>query len=213
MSTSPDARAIQPEDLFRLKFLQGARLSPDGTLAAYGVSQVDAVPDEETVGIWLKDLVTGESRPLTSGTARDMNAQWSPDGERIAFVSTRGGAPQIYVSSVGGDEARAPTAMPTGVGGGPIWSPDGKEILFTSRPLGAKPRDPKLPYRLTRPLYRFDGMGYVEDAIQDVYVAASGGGERWRRAQASDTGAISEGAACLVAGRGRDPVSCHDVSR
>ena len=51
--TERQIRTVTPEDLFRLQFLQDARLSPDGTLIAYSLSHVDASGDGEYCSIWL----------------------------------------------------------------------------------------------------------------------------------------------------------------
>ncbi len=81
MSTNEQCPTIQPEDLFGLKFLQGAQVSPDGRTAVYTVSHVgpdkDAAEDDpdarkEYVALWLIDLAGGESRQFTMGTARDI---------------------------------------------------------------------------------------------------------------------------------------------
>jgi dipeptidyl aminopeptidase/acylaminoacyl peptidase len=182
MSEKTEHELVKPEDLFRLRFLQEGQLSPDGKTVAYTVSHVDAKKEKENeeekehVTIWLLSLETGESRPLTAGLARDTNPQWSPDGKQIAFLSTRGEKTQVYLIPVDGGEARALTALEQGVGGGPAWSPDGKNIAFTAGP-AQEPPDSKTPYRVTRHIYRFDAMGYLDNVVQDIYVIPAEGGE------------------------------------
>src|SRR5579871_4364170 len=128
-------RPIEPADLFRLKFVTGAQLSPDGQQAAYTVTQVDAEQEKEFAAIWLMTLKTGETRQLTSGSAKDNNPQWSHDGRRLAFVSTRQDKAQLYAIPIDGGEARAITSMPQGVGGSYDWSPDDQQIAFAAVPL------------------------------------------------------------------------------
>ena len=65
--------------------------------------------------------------------------------------------------------------MKQGVAGPPVWSPDGGAIAFTA-PSDAEPRDPSEPYFVTRPVYRFDGVGYLDDAVQNIFVQSTGGG-------------------------------------
>src|SRR5215217_204165 len=76
---------------------------------------------------------------LTNNAASDTQPEVSPDGTKIAFVSTRdkGGLnPDIYVMNADGSDQRnitshidsekpAPDTMPT-------WSPDGSKIAFQS---------------------------------------------------------------------------------
>jgi TolB protein len=61
----------------------------------------------------------------------DMWPAWSPDGRRIAFVSTRDRDPEIYVMDADGSNARRLTAVP-GRDAHPYWSPDGSKIVFQS---------------------------------------------------------------------------------
>src|SRR4030042_1545799 len=65
--------------------------------------------------------------------------------------------------------------MAQGVGGGPAWCPDGKLVAFTAGPLVAPP-DPNQAYRTARAIWRFDGIGYLDNMLQDIYVIPAGGG-------------------------------------
>lgn len=177
MPAPKELRKVTPEDLFRLKVLQDTLLSPDGKTAVYGLSHVDA-EKEEYANLWLIDLETGASRALTSGKNRDSAAAWSPDGRTIAFLSNRDeGKPQVYLIPVYGGEARVLTNIKQGVGGGPVWSPDGESIAFTAGPDIDEPSDPKVPYRVTRNTYRFNGVGYLDPLVQDIYTIPVEGGE------------------------------------
>jgi len=190
LSEKKAPRTIEQNDLFQLKFLHlCAQLSPDGKTVVYAIShgereetkangdsEAQEVEEKEYVTLWLLSLETGDARQLTAGLARDSNPQWSPDGRQIAFLSTRGDKPQIYLIPVDGGEARALTAMKQGVGIGPVWSPDGRYIAFTAVPATDPPAPPR-PYRVSRHTYRFDALGYLDDVVQDVYVIPAGGGE------------------------------------
>lgn len=167
---------IKPDDLFRIDFLQDARASPDGRSVVYVVSNVDPVKNEEYAAIWLQSLDSGERRRLTSGVAYDSNPEWSHDGRRVAFISSRGEKKQIYVIAVDGGEARELTSLPQGVSGGPKWSPDDEYIAFTAPPETPE-RDPDEPYRIKRHIYRFDASGYLSGALQDIYIVPVDGGE------------------------------------
>jgi TolB protein len=66
---------------------------------------------------------------LTSHTAPDYSPVWSPDGTRIAFVSDRGGNPDIFVMDANGGNVRQLTTE-GGADVDPAWLPDGR-IVFT----------------------------------------------------------------------------------
>jgi TolB protein len=71
---------------------------------------------------------------LTVGRYADnLSPTFSPDGRRIAFVSTRSGPPQIYVMAANGtdQELLAPFDYgATGASNAPEWSPDGAKVVF-----------------------------------------------------------------------------------
>ncbi len=76
-----------------------------------------------------------ESRRLRQFTASDTGTnkqpRWSPDGQRIAFVSNRQQADemQLYVIDLGGGEAQALTNL-RGKVDAPAWLPDGRSLCF-----------------------------------------------------------------------------------
>ena len=97
-------RGMRPEDVYELTGVGDVRIDPAGTTAAAVVWQVD--PDENGYrsAIWLAPLDgSAPPRPFTSGEKGDRAPRWSPDGERLAFVSNRErDASQLYVIPAAG---------------------------------------------------------------------------------------------------------------
>lgn len=172
-------RPINPDDLLHIRNLVGAALSPDGARVAYAATRVDLAASTEHVDLYLLDVATGVSKQLTFTDGVNSAPAFSPDGSTLAFLSSRGGLPQIWLLALDGGEAEQLTRLAQGVGGGPVWSPDGRLIAFTAGTPGER-RDPAAPYRVTRTIWRGDGVGVVDDAIQDIYVIDVGGGEPQR---------------------------------
>lgn len=85
------------------------------------------------------------ARPLTSGDVQSYGPAWSPDGTRLAFITTNGTAMTLDVMRADGSERRR---LVTGVelGDLPAWSPDGMRLAVpcTTRP----PRVPSEPQQL-----------------------------------------------------------------
>ena len=76
---------------------------------------------------------TSPPTPAIRSTKQDLHPQLSPDGNRLAYTSTRSGFWEIWVSDVDGANAMQLTDLraPTGTGV-PHWSPDGQAIVFAS---------------------------------------------------------------------------------
>lgn len=95
----------------------------------------------EDVNIWRIDLsAAGKPRPppkrLISSTRIDSGPQYSPDGLRIAFASTRSGSFEIWTCDSSGENPIQLTSFRGPLAGSPRWSPDGRQIVFDSRPDG-----------------------------------------------------------------------------
>jgi Tol biopolymer transport system component len=84
--------------------------------------------------LWRSRVDGSERLQLTFAPLEVMVPQWSPDGSRIAFYNTSGGARQrLYIISANGGVARPASSA----GGGemsPHWSPDGTTILYSDFP-------------------------------------------------------------------------------
>jgi len=79
----------------------------------------------------LGDLETGETRQFSNGEAQDSQPRWRPDGESLAFVSTRHeDKPQIFISRLSGGDARRLTDESIEAAA-PTWSTDGKRLAYS----------------------------------------------------------------------------------
>ena len=109
-------------------------LSRDGRRLAY--TQRDF-----STSIWRYEVprTKGRSTPptrLIASTGANWVPQFSPDGKRIAFESTRSGSWEIWVCDSDGSNLRRLTFFNGPQAGVPHWSPDGREIIFNAAPGG-----------------------------------------------------------------------------
>jgi len=123
-------RAITFKDLISMHRLGDPHFSPDGQWIAYTVSTPDLDANRNASNIWIVAVAGGDPRQLTR-SGKDQRPRWSPDGKKLAFVSSRDGMPQIYEIPLEGGEATQVTSLSSGAEN-ELWSPDGKWIAFIS---------------------------------------------------------------------------------
>ena len=70
---------------------------------------------------------------LTETQGDDTDPAVSPDDQRIAFISTRGGAAQLYTMLTEGGEARLVESTKGKTCARPAWSPDGTAIALSCK--------------------------------------------------------------------------------
>jgi Tol biopolymer transport system component/DNA-binding winged helix-turn-helix (wHTH) protein len=110
--------------------VRGLTVGPDGSLAFAGLSISSQ--------IWLQAVAPdgsgrGEPRALTTDTSRrNSHPVVSPDGSKVAYVSTRGGEPpNVWMVGIDGTNGSQLTANDS-PDMKPYWSADGKRIAFLS---------------------------------------------------------------------------------
>jgi dipeptidyl aminopeptidase/acylaminoacyl peptidase len=189
---------LEPEILYRLHFVSDPEISRDGRLVAFVRARTedekpqkkdgekpagaDAEPPKKVYRskVWLS-RDGGPAAPFTSGTARDTSPRFSPDGERLAFLSSRDeNRPQLFVMPVGGGEARALTRLKSGASS-PRWSPDGASVAFLSRgdwdDRRAERGEPREFERIQYKQNGVGGPGFAPDEPQQLWVVDAGGPE------------------------------------
>jgi eukaryotic-like serine/threonine-protein kinase len=141
----------------------------------------------------------GEPLPVVNSSREDHSPAFSPDGERIAFVSERSGHLEIWVARRDGSQPFALTSLRAQTTGSPRWSPDGKRIAFDSWASGKSSiyvvdANGGAPKRLTHgplgswmPSWSPDGnwIYYSTGALNpsEIYRVPAGGGEPVRVTQ------------------------------
>lgn len=180
---------MKPSDLYRLPVVGDPRLSPDGSLVAFTVTQADEETNDYRSAIWIVPS-DGSSLPrrLTWSGQRDAMPRWSPAGASLAFISNRhgwseatptnGGATQLYVLPMAGGEPHRLTDVAEGVSA-VAWSPDGTSLAFVSTVRGpAYDEDDetrRAPRDIARIGFKSDGRGFIHDRPTHVFVVPADG--------------------------------------
>jgi Tol biopolymer transport system component len=108
-------------------------LSPDGTKLAYFAYPQDQGPDGPGYEIYVVSTDgSGEAIDVSNNPGEDWWPVWSPDGSRIAFVSSAPGTGfspgSLHVVNADGTDQT--TLTPAGGVWQPAWSPDGTRIVY-----------------------------------------------------------------------------------
>jgi Tol biopolymer transport system component len=179
--------------------------SPDGSEIAF-TSNRDSYDDLEKGWVSIFSIYTvnfdgSGLKQLTENEAMDTSPDWSPDGQRIVFQSTRDGDREIYIMDADGSNQINLTNHSAN-DQTPTWSPDGSMIAFTSDRDGNEEiylmnadgldmtRLTDDPGRSKRPVWSTDGnlIAFYSDRTGnfEVYVMATDGSGITRLTDHSD---------------------------
>jgi Tol biopolymer transport system component/DNA-binding winged helix-turn-helix (wHTH) protein len=129
------------------------KLTPDGAMKRQPFGEEGSAPTRtrdgnrvayvrgrQAVDIWRMDLsavIPGASaQRLIFSTRSEMTPQYSPDGSRIVFQSTRSGSAEIWMADADGANPVRLTQFNGPLSGAPQWCEDGKRVAFDSRAAG-----------------------------------------------------------------------------
>jgi dipeptidyl aminopeptidase/acylaminoacyl peptidase len=125
------------EDMMKMKRLGETAVSPDGKWLAYSMTTVNLEQNTKTAELWVQKIEGGgEPFKLPVAQPGDSGIDFSTDGKRILFLSSREGGQQVWLANFDAatgtaSNAKKLTSISTEADNAK-WSPDGKSIVFTS---------------------------------------------------------------------------------
>ena len=220
-SAADPSSGLQPMDVFELEVAGDPQISPDGTLVVYERRFRSPEADGLRSNLWVVHDDGRGHRPLTSGDRNDTAPRWSPDGTRVAYVSSAEGSAQLYARWMDSGQTARLAQLPEAPSA-PVWSPDGRWIAFTmfveeraDEPFAELPRAPEgaewapLPTVITQIHYRQDGQGYLQQGHRQLFVLPAEGGTPRQLTQGSfdvagDPAWTPDGAELVLSSNRRD---------
>jgi Tol biopolymer transport system component/predicted Ser/Thr protein kinase len=183
-------------------------ISPRGSRLAYTAGSFDT--NIWRVGISGSGRESRQPAKFIASTRAELVPDYSPDGKRIAFMSQRSGAPEIWVCDSDGSHPVQLTSFGGPFANGPRWSPDGEQIVFYSDAAGN--RDVYVinarggaPRRLTDHPTRDTNPGWSRDG-RWIYFSSDRGG----KGQAAWKMPANGGEAIPVQGLNEAPIESAD---
>jgi dipeptidyl aminopeptidase/acylaminoacyl peptidase len=114
--------------LLQIQRIGDPQISPDGKTVVFSVGTPDLDANKIVNSVWTVPTAGGARRKLADQAERP---RWSPDGKRLYYTGTEGGASQIWSMNPDGSDRRQITHLSTEASG-EIVSPDGRYLVVTS---------------------------------------------------------------------------------
>jgi hypothetical protein len=154
--------------------LDAPRVSPDGRQVAFSRET------QGKVDIWLQD--EARASRMTFGSGNSEFPVWSPDGNRLAFVSVSGSSHGFYQKPTNGAQAQEPLLPSQKTQFLSSWSADGQYLLYFKFDPGPNPDLWVLPTTGTRKPFPF-----LQSSFDKVWGQFSPDG-RWVAYQSNESG-------------------------
>ena len=160
------------DDLLKMRFVGTPLLSPSCDQLLWVETTV--LEKENTYTSVIMQRHSGEISQLTSrggqSKGKDYAPLFSPDGNRIAFLSDRSGKADIWMLNQGHGEAMRLTDCGKAVNSF-TWDNTGQGIFFVTKELVEHPnlRPGATARRITRLRYKFNGVGYYDELYTQIY--------------------------------------------
>lgn len=178
-------RNLTVDDLFQIKDVGEAQVSPDAKWVAYTVGTTSLKEEKSEGQVWMVPMAGGDPIPMTAKGSSASRPRWSPDGRYLSFLAARGEAKtQVWLLDRNGGDSQQLTEARQGVQSYE-WSPDGRKLVLLiqdpspedlaaakDEEQGVKPSRPRTqpPWVIDRLQTKRDYEGYLDRRRTHLYV-------------------------------------------
>ncbi|WOI36488.1 S9 family peptidase [Alteromonas sp. CI.11.F.A3] len=175
------------KDVFNLEYAANPVVTPDGKHVVYERRSMDIMTDSMRRNLWTIALDGSAHLPILSDSKNHFNPVFSPDGAKMAYLSSKEGKVQVYLKDLASNSTTRVTDVamrPSGMS----FSPDGKYLAFAmftptkAKPLfnlDFKPKGAKwaeTPQYIDQTNFQRDGVGMKRPGNMQIYVVPTIGG-------------------------------------
>jgi len=124
-----DGGVLTVGDVINMESAVEFQISPNGERVVWVKKVPNKSKNKHDRHIYLTSATGGQTLQLTRGEVDDRSPKFSPDGDRVAYLSARGkkSKQQIYLLDLNGGEARKITSVAAGVHAFE-WLDDGRVV-------------------------------------------------------------------------------------
>ena len=181
------SNTLSLKDVFNLEYATNPVVTPDGKHVVYERRSMDIMTDSMRRNLWTIALDGSAHLPILSASKNHFNPVFSPDGAKMAYLSSKEGKVQVYLKDLASNSTTRVTDVamrPSGMS----FSPDGKYLAFAmftptkAKPLfnlDFKPKGAKwaeTPQYIDQTNFQRDGMGMKRPGNMQIYVVPTIGG-------------------------------------
>jgi len=181
------SNTLSLKDVFNLEYATNPVVTPDGKHVVYERRSMDIMTDSMRRNLWTIALDGSAHLPILSDSKNHFNPVFSPDGAKMAYLSSKEGKVQVYLKDLASNSTTRVTDVamrPSGMS----FSPDGKYLAFAmftptkAKPLfnlDFKPKGAKwaeTPQYIDQTNFQRDGMGMKRPGNMQIYVVPTIGG-------------------------------------
>ncbi len=178
-----------------VKRLSDLAFSPDSEELLYGVNTIDLAANSYLTEYVISDLTGGDIRTLLEASPHISSAQWSPDGEMVAYLSSDSGENNLWLVDANEGRTSQLTDFQEDISSF-RWAPDAKAIAFVmpdpeyTKPVVEDPQDFNRNRLWLLPLDEAHRGGHIVNLTADQEFSVSDWAGHWAYGWSPDSDRI-----------------------